>query len=241
MRLDRRRARAIRHKELAEFRRNRSLVASMAVVPLLFCVQPLVQIAGLDPAAASPLRHQHLLLYLLGIPALVPAFIAACSVVGEREQGTLEPVLTTPVRREELLLGKATAALLPAAAVSYLVFAAFLAGLRALASPAVASALLRPGDLVAQLVGTPLLAGWTIWASMAISSRVGDVRVALQLSTLAGLPSVVLTTLLAVGVLPASAATVVGSAIALLALNVVGLRLAAATFDRERLVTGRPG
>jgi ABC-type Na+ efflux pump permease subunit len=37
----------------------------------------------------------------------VPTFVAACAVVGERQQGTLEPVLTTPIRREELLLGKA--------------------------------------------------------------------------------------------------------------------------------------
>ncbi|WP_280724781.1 ABC transporter permease subunit [Kitasatospora sp. MAA4] len=40
--------------------------------------------------------------------------IAANSVVGEREQGTLEPVLTTPIRREELLIGKAVANLIPA-------------------------------------------------------------------------------------------------------------------------------
>src|SRR5512144_1180769 len=107
MRLDRRRVAAIQRKELAEFRRNRSLILGMAIVPLVFCVQPLVQILTLDPAAAVSLRHQHALLYLLGIPALVPAFVAAYSVVGEREQGTLEPVLTTPIRRKELLLGKA--------------------------------------------------------------------------------------------------------------------------------------
>ncbi len=35
--------------------------------------------------------------------------VAAYAVVGERQQGTLEPVLTTPVRREEFLLGRALA------------------------------------------------------------------------------------------------------------------------------------
>jgi hypothetical protein len=40
-------------------------------------------------------------------PVLVPATMSAFSVVGEREQGTLEPVLTTPVSRSELLTGKA--------------------------------------------------------------------------------------------------------------------------------------
>ena len=47
---------------------------------------------------------------MLAIPALVPAALASCSIVGERLQGTLEPVLATPIRREELLLGKALAA-----------------------------------------------------------------------------------------------------------------------------------
>ena len=60
---------------------------------------------------------------MLGIPALVPAFLAAYSVVGERQQGTLEPVLTTPIRREEFLLGKALAALVPSLAVAYVVYA----------------------------------------------------------------------------------------------------------------------
>jgi hypothetical protein len=34
-------------------------------------------------------------------------------------QGTLEPVLITPIRREECLVGKALAALIPALAVAY--------------------------------------------------------------------------------------------------------------------------
>jgi ABC-type Na+ efflux pump permease subunit len=58
---------------------------------------------------------------MLGIPALVPATLAAYAVVGERQQGTLEPVLSTPIRREELLLGKALAVLIPLVAISYAV------------------------------------------------------------------------------------------------------------------------
>ena len=53
------------------------------------------------------------LLYMLGIPAIVPAVVAATPVVGEREQGTLEPVLTTPICREEFLLAKDLAVIVP--------------------------------------------------------------------------------------------------------------------------------
>jgi ABC-type transport system involved in multi-copper enzyme maturation permease subunit len=76
---------------------------------------------ALPASAASALQHGGPLLYLLGIPALAPALLAAYSVVGERQQGTLEPVLTTPVRREEFLLGNALAALVPSVAVTTLI------------------------------------------------------------------------------------------------------------------------
>ena len=67
------------------------------------------------------------LIYMLVIPVSVPAVLSAYSVVGEREQGTLEPVLTTPIRREEFLIGKALAAFVPALVIAYTIFGIFLA------------------------------------------------------------------------------------------------------------------
>ena len=51
-------------------------------------------------SASSALSQEHVLVYMLGIPTLVPVFVAAYAVVGERQQGTLEPALPTPIRRE---------------------------------------------------------------------------------------------------------------------------------------------
>jgi ABC-2 type transport system permease protein len=175
---------------------------------------------------------------MLAIPALVPSFVAAYSVVGERQQGTLEPVLTTPIRREELLLGKALAALLPALLVAYVVYGLYLAGVELFADPAVTSALIRPSDLLAQLCFTPLLAGWSIWVAILISTRSNDVRVAQQFATLASLPSIAVTTLVALNVVRVSLAGGLAAAAVLLLLNWIGWRLASATFDRERLIIG---
>ncbi len=101
-----------------------------------------------------------------------------------------------------------------------------------------AAALIRLPDLLAQLVFTPLLAGWTIWIATLISARVSDVRVAQQLSVLVSLPSIAVTTLIAVNIIAVSLLGYLVAAIALLALNWLGWRLATAAFDRERLVTG---
>lgn len=238
MSVNNRRVRAIVHKELRDFRRNRSLIVGMAIIPVLFCVQPLVAVFTLDPAASTTLRHQHVLLYMLGIPALVPSFVAAYSVVGERQQGTLEPVLTTPIRGEELLLGKALAALLPALAVAYVVYGLFLASVELFAVPVVASALIRFPDLLAQLFFTPLLAGWSIWLAILISTRSNDIRVAQQFALLASLPSIAVTTLVGLNVIKVSLVAGLVAAAALLLLNRIGWRFVSAMFDREQLIIG---
>jgi len=236
--VSRRRVRAVFRKEVREYRRNGFIVLTMAIIPLIFLIQPLIIVFGLPAAAANELAHGHLLLYMLGIPALVPAAVAAYAVVGERQQGTLEPVLTTPVRREEFLLGKVLAALVPSVAIAYAVYAFFLACVGLFAQPAVASALIRGPDLLAQLLFTPLLAAWSIWVGIAISARASDFRVAQQLGTLASLPTAVLAALVAFNVIHPTLGLALGLGAALLLLDGAGWRIVSATFDPERLITG---
>jgi ABC-type Na+ efflux pump permease subunit len=236
--VSRRRVRAVFRKEVREYRRNGFIVLTMAIIPLIFLIQPLIVVFGLPAAAANELAHGHLLLYMLGIPALVPAAVAAYAVVGERQQGTLEPVLTTPVRREEFLLGKVLAALVPSVAIAYAVYALFLACVGLFAQPAVASALIRGPDLLAQLLFTPLLAAWSIWVGIAISARANDFRVAQQLGTLASLPTAVLAALVAFNVIHPTLGLALGLGAALLFLDGAGWRIVSATFDPERLITG---
>jgi ABC-type transport system involved in multi-copper enzyme maturation permease subunit len=238
MSLSTRRIRAILRKELREYRRTASIVAAMAIFPSIFLIQPLALIFALPASSSDQLAHEHVLLYLLGVPALVPGLVAAYAVVGERQQGTLEPVLTTPVRREELLLGKALASLLPSMAVAYLVYAIFLACVTLFADPAVTSALLQWPQILAQVVFTPLIATWSIWVGLAISTRSNDIRVSQQLGTLACLPTLAVTTLLGFDVIPATRNIVIGLTAALLLLDALGLRIVAPMFNREKLITG---
>jgi ABC-2 type transport system permease protein len=225
-------------KELREYARNRPVVIAMGVIPFIFLVQPLIAVFNTASAAAITLRHHHELLYLLAVPALVPATLAAYAVVGEREQGTLEPVLTTPVQREELVLAKSLAVLTPAIVISYVAYALFLILVALFAHPGIPSALIRSSDIVAQVVFTPLIASWSIWLALAISTRVTEVRVAQQLSVLVSLPSVALSTLFALNVIhPTFGLAVVVGAV-LLAANRLGWRVVSALFDRERLIAG---
>jgi len=238
MRLSRRRVLAIVRKDLREYRRNRSLLVTMAIFPLIFLIQPLVVVFLAPNSTSTYLTHLHLLLYMLAIPVLVPAAIAAAAVVGERQQGTLEPVLTTPVSRDEFQLAKALGALAPTLLVSYVVYAIFLGAVVLFAMPGVAVALLQAPDIAAQLVLTPLLGLWSIWVGLAISTRASDARVAQQLSLLGSLPVVLVTSLVAFGTLPLTPDLAAVLVAALILGDVLGWRVVAALFDRERLITG---
>ncbi len=231
------RVRAIYRKELREYRRNSAIVSTMAVLPIVFAIPPLIQIFALKPDSASALVHLHPLLYLLGIPAIVPAVLSSYAVVGERQQGSLEPVLTTPIRGSEFLLAKALAALVPSLLVSYAVFGLVLASIELFTQPGVAPALVHGPDVIAQVVLTPLLAGLAIWLGMAVSARVKDIRVAQQFGVLASLPSAIVTSLVAYNVIHPTLKVALGSGIALLVLNRLGWRLTSALFNRERLVS----
>ena len=239
--ISRTRVRAVARKELREFRRNRFIATTMAIMPVLFMVAPIATIFGIPASAAASKIDAGIgvsVLYLTLIPALVPAVISSFAVIGEREQGTLEPVLTTPVRREEMLIGKALAAFLPTLLVSYFMYGIFLAIAGIFAHPNVASAVFQAPRIVAQLLFTPLLAGWSIWAGIAVSTRANDVRVAQQLGTLVSLPPLAITALMGFNVIRPTLHLALLLGAVLLLINVLAWRVVSTLFDRERLITG---
>jgi ABC-type Na+ efflux pump permease subunit len=233
---------AVIRKELRDYRRKRSIVVTMSILPCIFLINPVLTIFLTSASTASSALDETVsisLIFFLVIPVIMPSTLAAYSVVGEREQGTLEPLLTTPIRRQELILGKAAAVLIPTVALSYVVFGLFLAAVRLFANSVVASALFHQGPiLLALFLFTPLLAGWSIAVGMAISVRASEIRVAQQLGMLASVPLIGVFILLAVGVIRPTFLVAVLFAVVLLVIDVRALRVVARMFDRERLVTG---
>jgi ABC-type transport system involved in multi-copper enzyme maturation permease subunit len=240
--LDATRIGAVVRKELRDYRRKRSIVATMAILPFVFLIEPVVQIFLVPASSSGATLDKNLtlpLLYLLLIPVIIPATLAAYTVAGEREQGTLEPLLTTPIRQQELILGKAAAVMIPSVVLSYTVFFVLLAAVRLFAHPVVSTAVFRQGPvLLAMFLLAPLLAGWAIVVGMAVSVRTNDVRVAQQLGTLGSFPPLAVIALLAVGVIHPTFRVAALFAIGLLVVDLRALRIVSRMFDRERLVTG---
>ena len=236
-----RRVRAIFRKELREYRRHASILWAVAIFPLIFLIQPLVIVFVAPSSSSDALGQYHLLLYMLAIPVLTPAMLAGYAVAGERQQGTLEPVLTTPVRREEFLLGKALAVLVPSTAIAYGVYVVFVACVALFALPGVSASLLRAPDILGQVVFTPLLAAWSTWVGIAVSTRSSDVRVAQQLSLFANMPLAVVTSLIAFNVIPVTVGLAFGAGVVLVLADGAGWRIVSPMFDRERLITSARG
>lgn len=237
-----RRVGAVMRKEMREFRRNRFVISTMAVLPVVFLITPMLTMFKVpESATGTQVRAAVgvISLLMLIIPLVIPPVIAAYSVVGERDQATLEPVLTAPLTPAELLLGKAAAAFVPSVGIAYLVY--FIAALtvRFGAAHVVSAVVWHAPQLLAQLLFTPLLALWSIWVGIGVSTRASDVRVAQQLATLAGLPLLGFTSLISFQLITPSVPIAIGLALALLAADVAAWRVVSRLFDRERLITGR--
>ena len=236
------RVRAVVRKEVREFRRNRFVIGTMAVMPFIFLITPMITLFKIPASASGPQVRAAvgvMSLLMLIVPIVIPPVIAAYSVVGERAQGTLEPVLTAPVRASELLLGKAVAAFVPSVGVAYAIYFIAAISVRFGAAHVVSSVVWHAPQMLAQILFTPLLALWSIWVGIGISTRASDVRVAQQLATLAGLPLLGFTSLISFQLITPSVPLAIGLALALLTADTVAWRVVSRLFDRERLITGQ--
>jgi ABC-2 type transport system permease protein len=147
-------------------------------------------------------------------------------------------MLTTPITREELIIGKALAALLPSVAIAYVIYAFFLIAAGLFAQPAISAAIYQSQTLIVQVVYTPLLAAASTWIGLAISTRTADPRVAQQLSMLGSIPLLFGAVALAFDLIHVTPGLLLAIGVVLAVVDAQGWRVVAPMFDRERLITG---
>lgn len=131
------------------------------------------------------------LFYFLMFPLVIPHSIAIYAIMSEKEQKSLEPLLATPLRTEELFVGKALASILPALGITWMAFALFVGVVQFLLPPMVLEVAWQQfGSIWLMALGlfAPLAAAFMTFASMAIATRVSDLRTAQLLSSFAMLP-----------------------------------------------------
>lgn len=204
-------------------------------VQAIYAAAPAVR--GLDPKeAVQGIIAQYFLILFLMIPTIVPLTIAIYSVIGEKTNRTLEPLLATPVSVSELLAAKSLAATLPAVAVTWLAYVIYLAAVAQLGSPAAARAVISPKWVAAMIVMVPLLTLLSVTLGVLISTRVNDTRVAQQIGGLIVVPVVALGIAQVSGRVVLDDASIFVTALALAALDVAVFFLAKLAFQRENIL-----
>ena len=192
----------------------------------------------LDPEGAiQAWIFQTFLIFMMITPVAGAISIAAYSVVGEKQARTLEPILATPISTLELLAAKVLGALLPALVLAIGTFAVYVAGIAVAARPGVYRVLLMPRSLTLVFVLAPLASLAALQLAVCVSSRVNDARTAQQIGSLVILPIVGLMVAQLTGVVQMTPAVTTAGALALVVLNAALLRLAAALFARESILT----
>lgn len=232
--------RALVRKELREYRHHRMIVLTATILPVAFLFLPVMNlvlydaeraIGGVDFAVG-----QAMFCFFL-TPVIIPATMAAYSVIGERDQGTLEPMLTLPLDDREFLAGKVLAIVLPAVAATWLIFSIYYLLVLVAVEDPVRAAALNPTWVFAMVLMAPLMAMFSTLTGMAFSARSRDVRVAEHLSGLVLLPSMFPILLVVTNAIPAIVVTWVVLA-AVVGMVDAGLwRVALRAFERERAIS----
>lgn len=194
--------------------------------------------AAFDPeTAVQAWVLQVFLIFLILIPVIGATSIAAHSVIGEKQARTLEPLLATPMTAFELLAAKTIAALVPALGLTLICYAVDLVLIAIFARPGVLGVLLGPRPLLLVLVLGPLAALAALQVAVCMSSRVEDERTAQGIGSFVAVPVVVIFILPLVGMQTFTHLLFGGLVVALVAANVLLMRLSIAVFDRESILT----
>ena len=237
----------IASKDFAIFRKKRNILYSIVIVPLLVSVlfPAVVAFAGRGnggrgiPAAQLPVLLPSFAFFYMILAGFIPTSIASYTIVGEKVEKCLEPLLATPTTDGEILLGKGIAAFLPPIAAILGGSTVFMVLMDLVTRGPLGYAFfpnLNAGLVLFLMV--PLAAIMSVEWNVIVSSRVSDVRVAMQLGALLVFPFGGIyvggeLNLISLG----DARNLLIIAGILLVVDVLLLYVAKATFRREEILT----
>ena len=229
----------IARKDLTVMMTRRALRIGLVVLPLGLAVLFSQIVAhGNFPGDSLPQTLNAFLFFFMIYTGALPATIASYSLVGEKVERSLEPLLATPASDGEILLGKGLAALLPPLLAIWAGMLVLM-GYTDAVTRATLGYLYFPNWMAAvTMFGVaPLLAVMAVGFSVVWSARVSDVRTAQQLSALTAIPGAGLYIALISGAFALNLASLAVICAALLAVDAALALAARAVFHREEILT----
>ena len=248
-------------KEIKEIIKNKNIWLPILIITLIFSISlPLGFILGSSPILEDedtlnfinkvfgqvdePLRVligfilKQLLIFLLFLPAMVPSLIAPASIIIEKENNTLEPLLATPLKTSELLLGKSLTALIPTFVISTINFIILIIVVDISAYIKLGYMPLPNAEwVIVAFLLSPILSFIITMASVIVSSKSTDIRSAQGVGAVIILPIYLIIGLQLAGFFLLNITYLLIGSLVLLIVCPFVLRLAVKIFDRENILT----
>ena len=255
------RIQAVVHKEWLDLGKNKMVLLMMALLPILMVgmivgttwfmervpeeevtngegVSLPVELAHLDAKTGMMiLLNDQYMFYLLLVPLALPVYVAAHSIIGEKETRSLEPLLATPISTAELLIGKVIVAATPAVVLTWLSYVLTAVATYLIANPVVFSALVRPVWTLSIALHSPLFALLSTSCGVIASSRLNDPRAAQQVTALFILPLIGISLAVLIGKIYMSIDVMLWATAVMVLVSVGVLWLAVRLFQRETILT----
>jgi ABC-2 type transport system permease protein len=177
-------------------------------------------------------------LYLLLVPCLIAMSVATFTIVEEKQTKTLEPLLATPVRTSELLLGKALAGAIPSLVMSWVCAAFFIGLMLVTGSGEVVSRGVNAQWAISLIVLVPIISILAFMLGVIASSRASDAKSAQNLAIVVILPVFAIVGIQLAGIVVYGVIGLLLLSVALVFATYLVLRLAIRLFQRESILVG---
>jgi ABC-2 type transport system permease protein len=234
----------IASRDFKIFTKQKNVWYSVIIFPIITSVIfPVVLSQALSRADSIPVSTVSNLLdtfsfFLVIGAAFAPLGIAAYSIVGEKVEKSLEPLLATPITDGEILLGKAISALVPTLVAMYIGAAIFMIGIDIVAYPKLGFYYFPNFTIAAvTLILMPIASVMSILYSIIVSSRVNDVRSANSYGILMYFPFLAIFLASETHIITIDVTTILIISGIILALDVALFFVATKTFQREEILT----
>ena len=257
----------IMEKEFEEIMKNRLILFSILFMPLVFSIfipvamlVPMImssdefnQTAGNNSSVSASMSGlagitsqegaiafmiTATLPFFMMLPAMLPTIISSYSIIGEKKNRTLEPLLAAPISVQDIMIGKALSALVPALVATWLAAAIYSVVVWLLTKDIVHRVLVPDMIwLIGLFILAPMLAFFGVMITIIISSRVNDPRTAQQISVVLVLPLVGIFIAQMAGFVMLDIRMIVIICVIVFLADVAVVKIGGKLFDREEILT----
>ncbi len=174
--------------------------------------------------------------FLLLIPTMIAMNSAAFSIVEEKQSHSLEPLLATPVRTWELLLGKALSGALPAFAITWVCAGIFLLAITGIGWGNVIGYVITATWFMSLFLLTPAITLLSFMLGVIGSSRAKDAKSAQNIALVVIFPVFALVALQVTGLLWFTPLLMFALVLVIGVIDFFVLKIAVGLFQRESIV-----